>query len=89
MNFGNEIDEDEIAKDLEDLEQEILDNKIIGAPVVPVSQVGSGGKKHGVLVLGLGANSEPEKGKAAVHESKEEDDEEAELRKLQAEMMMS
>jgi len=72
VNFGLEIDEDEVAKDLEDLEQEILDNKIIGAPVVPVSQVGSG-----------------EKGKAAVQESKEEDDEEAELRKLQAEMMMS
>ena len=89
VNFGLEIDEDEVAKDLEDLEQEILDNKIIGAPVVPVSQVGSGGKKHGIFILELGANSKAEKGKAAVQESKEEDDEEAELRKLQAEMMMS
>jgi len=72
VNFGLEIDEEDIAREMEDLEQEILDKKIIGAPVVPVSQVGSG-----------------EKGKTAVHESREEDDEEAELRKLQADMMMS
>lgn len=53
MNFGLEIDEEDIAREMEDLEQEILDKKIIGAPVVPVSQVGSGGKKHGNLVLEL------------------------------------
>jgi len=72
VNLGNEIDEDDLLKELEDMEQEQLDNKMIGAPVVPVSQVGNG----------------PEKGKAAARVSKEEEDEEAELRKLQAEMMM-
>lgn len=70
--FGNEVDEDELLKELEDMEQEQLDKTMIGAPVVPVSQVGNG----------------PEKGKTAAHVSKEEEDEEAELRKLQAEMMM-
>lgn len=72
VSLGNEIDEDDILKELEDMEQEQLDNKMIGAPVVPVSQVGNG----------------PEKGKVPAHASKEEEDEEAELRKLQAEMMM-
>lgn len=72
VSLGNEIDEDELLKELEDLEQEQLDNKMVGAPVAPVTQVGNG----------------PEKGKAPVHAAKEEEDEEEELRKLQAEMMM-
>ncbi|KAF8429626.1 Snf7-domain-containing protein [Tirmania nivea] len=73
VHLGNEIDEDEILKELEDLEQEQLDNKMVRAPVAPVTQVGNG----------------PEKGKAPAHAAKEEEDEEEEeLRKLQAEMMM-
>lgn len=71
VSLGNEIDEDELLKELEDMEQEQLDNKMIGAPVVPVTNLNG-----------------PEKGKAPVHASKEEEDEEEELRKLQAEMMM-
>lgn len=72
VHIGNEIDEDELREELDAMEQEQLDNKMIGAPVVPVSQVGNG----------------PEKGKVPAHASKAEEDEEAELRKLQAEMMM-
>jgi len=72
VNLGYEYDEDDIAKEFEELEQEMLDDKMIGAPVVPVNQVGNG-----------------EKGKTPVHVSKQEEDEEEELKKLQAEMMMS
>ncbi|KAF8471168.1 Snf7-domain-containing protein [Kalaharituber pfeilii] len=73
VQIGSEIDDDEILKELEDLEQEQLDNKMLGAPVVPAHQVGNGEIK----------------GKAPVHASEIQEDEEAELRKLQEEMMMS
>lgn len=52
VNIGNEIDEDELLQELEDMEQEQLDNKMIGAPVVPVSQVGNGGEKE-ILIICL------------------------------------
>jgi len=46
VSLGNEIDEDELLKELEGLEQEQLDNKMVGAPVAPVTQVGNGPGKH-------------------------------------------
>lgn len=42
VSLGNDIDEDDLLKELEDMEQEQLDNKMVGAPVAPVTQVGNG-----------------------------------------------
>ncbi|TRM68068.1 Snf7-domain-containing protein [Schizophyllum amplum] len=67
-NLGMEIDEDELAAELGELEQEQLDERLIGAEHVP-------------LHLPPGAAKAQEPARAAV-----EDDEEAQLRELQASM---
>ena len=40
----NDINEDELAEELEGLEQEALDSKMLTAPTVPVSKVGNEGQ---------------------------------------------
>jgi charged multivesicular body protein 4 len=77
---------------LAELEQEQLDNKMLKTGTVPVSDeihrlpaVGNGESKSIQVLLSRSlANLGPVKGKAVA----EEDDEEEELRKLQAEMAM-
>lgn len=75
--IGEPIDEAEIEDELAELEQEQLDNKMLGTGTIPVSD-------H-VHKLPVASNFEL-KGKS--HAQIEEDDEEEELRKLQAEMAM-
>ncbi|KAL7270741.1 ESCRT-III subunit protein snf7 [Rhizina undulata] len=70
--LGEQVDEDDIARELEAMEQEALDNVMLKAPPAPVTAT-----PNANVAL---------KGKAP---AQEEDDEEAELRKLQAEMAMS
>lgn len=69
--MGNEIDEDELEDELEALEQETLEEKMVGVGRAPV----------GGITTSVPAVSS----KAQVQE---EDDEEEELRKLQAEMAL-
>ncbi|EPE29339.1 hypothetical protein GLAREA_00499 [Glarea lozoyensis ATCC 20868] len=73
--MGEPIDDDELNEELENLEQEQLDNAMIGTGHVPVSDQ--------VHRLPAAPNTET-KSKAPA----QEDDEEEELRKLQAEMAM-
>ncbi|KAH8596471.1 Snf7-domain-containing protein [Bisporella sp. PMI_857] len=73
--IGEAVDEGELEDALAELEQEELDDKMLKTGTVPV-----GDEIHR---LPAASNHEP-KGKAPVH--LEEDDEEEELRKLQAEM---
>ncbi|TKA30793.1 Vacuolar-sorting protein SNF7 [Salinomyces thailandicus] len=75
-NTGNMVDEDELDDELAELQQEELDNKMLKTGTVPVSDQ--------VQRLPSVGNQEI-KGKA---QRVEEDDEEEELRKLQAEMAM-
>ncbi|KAL3424657.1 snf7 family protein [Phlyctema vagabunda] len=75
--IGDPIDETELDDELAELEQEQLDNKMLKTGTVPVSD--------DIHRLPAAANG-PIKGKAPVQT--EEDDEEEELRKLQAEMAM-
>lgn len=75
--LGEVIDESELDEELAELEQEQLDDKMLKTGTVPVSDE--------IQRLPAAANGEL-KGKAPVQQ--EEDDEEAELRKLQAEMAM-
>jgi len=75
--LGETIDESELDDELAELEQEQLDDKMLKTGTVPVSDE--------IHRLPAAANGEL-KGKAPVHQ--EEEDEEEELRKLQAEMAM-
>jgi charged multivesicular body protein 4A/B len=70
--IGEPIDEDEIENELEGMEQEAIDQRMLETGTVPVAN------------LPAAANG-PMKGKAKVQE---DEDEEEELRKLQAEMAM-
>ncbi|KAF7858586.1 hypothetical protein EAF04_009186 [Stromatinia cepivora] len=76
-HIGEPVDEAELEDELADLEQEQLDNKMLKTGSVPVSDE--------VHRLPSVVNGEV-KSKAPVHV--EEDDEEEELRRLQAEMAM-
>jgi len=73
--IGDPIDEDELNDELADLEQEALDDKMLKTGTVPMSD-----EVHRLPTVGNGEI----KGKAHA----EEEDEEEELRKLQAEMAM-
>lgn len=75
--IGDPVDEGELDDELAELEQEQLDNKMLKTGTVPVSDQ--------IHRLPSAANGEI-KGKAPAHA--EEEDEEEELRKLQAEMAM-
>ncbi|KAI9813310.1 MAG: ESCRT-III subunit protein snf7 [Pycnora praestabilis] len=75
--IGEPIDDDVLNQELEDLEQEALDTKMLKTGTVPVTDE--------VHRLPSVANGDL-KGKAPAHH--EEEDEEAELAKLQAEMAM-
>ncbi|MCJ1239285.1 ESCRT-III subunit protein snf7 [Varicellaria rhodocarpa] len=72
---GEPIDEDELNEELGQLEQEELDEKMLKTGPVPVLPTGPNGDLIG-------------KGKTKAVPIQEEDDEEEELRKLQAEMAM-
>ncbi|TVY83218.1 Vacuolar-sorting protein SNF7 [Lachnellula suecica] len=76
--IGEPIDEDELEGELADLEQEEVDNKMLQTGTIPVSD-----EVHRLPKVGNGELKAP---KAPVHA--EEEDEEEELRKLQAEMAM-
>jgi charged multivesicular body protein 4A/B len=91
--IGEPVDEDELNEELAELEQEQLDNKMLETPSIPVSDrvhklpaAANGESKFQGLLSP--SNSYTDKcivrGKAHV----EEEDEEEELRKLQAEMAM-
>lgn len=68
--MGNEVDEDELEDELEALEQETLEEKMVSVGKAPVG--------------GLPATKQTNN----VSKVQEEDDEEEELRKLQAEMAL-
>jgi len=74
INLGNQIDEIDLEAELDELRQEELDQKMLETGTVPVDAIQR---------LPAAGTKEPAKGKQI-----EEDDEEAELRKLQAEMAM-
>ncbi|KAH8893435.1 vacuolar-sorting protein SNF7 [Thozetella sp. PMI_491] len=76
VNIGNAIDEADLEDELEQLQQERLDEEMLKTGSVPVLDA--------VQRLPAAANGELPSKKTAI----EEDDEEAELRKLQAEMAM-
>ncbi|KAI7277833.1 Vacuolar-sorting protein [Hortaea werneckii] len=76
-NVGNSVDEDELDDELNELQQEELDTKMLKTGTVPVSDQ--------VQRMPSVGNQEI-KGKA---QQVEEDDEEEELRKLQAEMAIA
>jgi charged multivesicular body protein 4 len=98
---GNQVDEDELEDELEQMQQEQLDEQMTKTGTVPVSDAvhklpaaANGPRKSFqtyALSLGIFRNREHYancllvKGKAP---AVEEDDEEEELRKLQAEMAM-
>ncbi|PWN97459.1 Snf7-domain-containing protein [Tilletiopsis washingtonensis] len=76
VGMGNDIDEDELKNELEELEQEELNQRLIGADHVPVhtpAHMSSAGPSR----------VEPSRKQAVV-----EDDDDAELRALQAELAM-
>ncbi|KAK0251722.1 Vacuolar-sorting protein SNF7 [Friedmanniomyces endolithicus] len=75
-NIGQGVDEDELDEELAELQQEELDNKMLKTGTVPVSD-----QIQRMPAVGTGEI----KGK---QQRVEEDDEEEELRKLQAEMAM-
>ncbi|CVK89886.1 vacuolar-sorting protein SNF7 [Fusarium proliferatum] len=76
-SLGEPIDEDELENELDELQQEQLDEQMLKTGTVPVSDA--------VHKLPTPAREEPVPSKK---QAVEEDDEEAELRKLQAEMAM-
>ncbi|KAB8071352.1 Snf7-domain-containing protein [Aspergillus leporis] len=73
---GEQLDEDELDAEIEGLEQEAMDERMLHTGTVPVADQ--------LNRLPAAANGEP-KGKSKVQE---EEDEEAELEKLRAEMAM-
>ncbi|KAL3477885.1 Snf7-domain-containing protein [Aspergillus californicus] len=74
--FGEQPDEDELEEELEGLQQEALDERILHTGTVPVADQ--------LSRLPAPASTEPTKGKKQA----DEEDEEAELEKLRAEMLM-
>jgi len=75
QSIGNQgLDESELDDELEQLQQEVLDDKMLKTGSLPADKIGQ-----------LPTAPEGVKGKAPIQE---EEDEEAELRKLQAEMAM-
>ncbi|KAK1827879.1 Snf7-domain-containing protein [Podospora conica] len=75
INLGNQIDEVDLEAELDELRQEELDQKMLETGTVPVDAI--------QRLPAAGTKEPATKGKQI-----EEDDEEAELRKLQAEMAM-
>ena len=71
VGMGHDIDEDELKNELEELEQDELNERLVGADSVPL---------HTPAVA---SSAGPERSQAAV-----EDDDDAELRALQAELAM-
>lgn len=69
--MGNEVDEDELLDELEQLEQETLEEKMVSVGKAPTGKLPS---------VGDSTKAKPI--------AQEEDDEEEELRKLQAEMAL-
>lgn len=91
---NNEVDQDELEDELEQLQQEELDNKMLKAGNAPVADAvqklptAAQGERESLYRIiafdDLGTNGSIVKGKA----TQQEEDEEEELRKLQAEMAM-
>jgi charged multivesicular body protein 4 len=79
--LGTELDEDEILEELEALEQEELDNKLVGVDV-PSQRVPTVADRR-TPPISRGPNSDVVE---PAQKTKEDEDEEAELRALQAEM---
>lgn len=82
--LATDIDDDELREELEQLEQEELDNKLVGVDV-PSQRVPTAPERripHLPRLSGRVLMVEP----VAKSKTKEEEDEEAELRALQAEM---
>jgi charged multivesicular body protein 4A/B len=77
--LANEIDDEELREELEQLEQEELDNKLVGVDV-PSQRMPTAPERRTPSISITTYTLEP------VQKSKEEEDEEAELRALQAEM---
>lgn len=89
LTDGAELDD--LDEELERMEQEALDNKMLGAPAAPVTAtpgagkvVQPGGYSQGARDQGQDADTRT----VAANKQTEEDEEEAELRRLQAEMAM-
>lgn len=99
---GNQVDEDELEDELEQMQQEQLDEQMTKTGTVPVSDAvhklpaAANGPRKSISISAIYAREYPKtksttltacsvKGKAP---AVEEDDEEEELRKLQAEMAM-
>ncbi|KAL3437951.1 Snf7-domain-containing protein [Aspergillus tetrazonus] len=74
--FGEQVDEEDLEAELEGMEQEAMDERMLHTGTVPVADQ--------LNRLPAPANAEPAKAK----QKAEEEDEEAELEKLRAEMAM-
>ncbi|KAF7563011.1 hypothetical protein G7046_g1102 [Stylonectria norvegica] len=77
-SVGNDFEDEDLEAELDELQQEQLDEQMLNTGNVPVSDA--------VHKMPTPANAEPVSSKK---QAIEEDDEEAELRKLQAEMAMT
>ena len=73
--IGEPVDDDELEAELEGMEQEAIDERMLKTGTVPVADL-------------PGVANGPIKGKNKVTTQPDEEDEEEELRKLQAEMAM-
>lgn len=79
---GLEMDEDELNDELENLEQEILEEKMVGAGRAPTSALPGAAEKSSAVSAGKNG------GKVPASTEEEDDSEEEELKRLQAEMAL-
>lgn len=88
-SVGNAVDEDELEGELEDLQQQLVDEQMLKTGNVPVHNLPSPANAERKSPTSQANETKYTDRDAAVSKQPvEEDDEEAELRKLQAEMAM-
>ncbi|KDN36559.1 Snf7-domain-containing protein [Tilletiaria anomala UBC 951] len=79
VGMGHDIDEDELKNELEELEQEELNDRLVGADAVPV---------HTPQTIHTTPNAVSAARQPLAKQAMTEDDDDAELRALQAELAM-
>ncbi|PWN50472.1 Snf7-domain-containing protein [Violaceomyces palustris] len=77
VGMGNDLDEEELRNELEEMEQAELNERLVGADAVPV---------HTPVITSAGPSRV--NGESSKRQQIEEDDDDAELRALQAELAM-
>lgn len=92
VNIGPQMDDAELEDELDQLQQQELEDKMLETGAVPVLPTVANGESESTVAQ-LGSNRTPHTDLVLVKNKPQavaavEDDEEAELRKLQAEMAM-